>query len=72
MLMGMLFVYGVPWRHFVWMILTGAVTLALIFSILPGAGIHVLQSYQVDRHAFLHPDRLDPQNGPTSGRRSWP
>ena len=62
MLMGMLFVYGAPWRHFVWMILAGAVTLALIFSILPGAGIHVLQSYQVDRiTAFLHPDRLDPQ-----------
>jgi rod shape determining protein RodA len=62
MLMGMLFVYGAPWRHFVWMLLAGAVTLALIFSILPGAGIHVLQSYQVDRiTAFLHPDRLDPQ-----------
>jgi rod shape determining protein RodA len=62
MLTGMLFVYGAPWRHFVWMLLAGAVTLALIFSILPGAGIHVLQSYQVDRiTAFLHPDRLDPQ-----------
>jgi rod shape determining protein RodA len=62
MLMGMLFIYGAPWRHFVWMILAGAVALALIFSILPGAGIQVLQTYQVDRiTAFLHPDRLDPQ-----------
>ncbi len=62
MLMGMLFVYGAPWRHFVWMLLAGAVVLALIFSILPGAGVQVLQSYQVDRiTAFLHPDRLDPQ-----------
>ena len=62
MLMGMLFVYGAPWRHFVWMLLAGGVALALIFSILPGAGIHVLQSYQADRlTAFLHPEKLDPQ-----------
>ena len=81
MLMGMLFVYGVPWRHFVWMILTGAVALALIFSILPGAGIHVLQSYQVDRiTAFLHPgparpaaERLQPEGVDRGGepRRAW-
>jgi rod shape determining protein RodA len=62
MLMGMLFVYGAPWRHFVWMLLAGGVALALIFSILPGAGIHVLQTYQADRlTAFLHPEKLDPQ-----------
>ena len=60
--MGMLFVYGAPWRHFVWMILAAAVALALVFSILPGAGVQVLQTYQVDRiTAFLHPNRLDPQ-----------
>jgi rod shape determining protein RodA len=62
MLFGMLFVYGAPWRHFVWMGLAVAVSIALIFSILPGAGVHVLAPYQQQRlTAFLHPGS-DPQD----------
>jgi rod shape determining protein RodA len=61
-LFGMLFVYGMPWRHFVWLTMFGAVSIALIFSILPAAGIHVLQPYQYDRlTSFLHPNQNDPQ-----------
>ena len=57
--LGMLFVHGAPWRHFVWLGLAGVVMLALVFSILPAAGVQVLQPYQKDRlTAFLHPDRV--------------
>ncbi|HVI18944.1 MAG TPA: rod shape-determining protein RodA [Gaiellales bacterium] len=59
---GMLFANGAPWRHFAWMGLAGVVAIALIFSILPGAGIQVLQPYQKDRlTSFLHPDQADIQ-----------
>ena len=59
---GMLFVNGAPWRHFAWMGLAGVVAIAMIFSILPGAGIEVLQPYQKDRlTSFLHPDQVDTQ-----------
>jgi rod shape determining protein RodA len=59
---GILFVHGAPWRHFVWLGLAGVVSIALIFSILPGAGVQVLQPYQLDRlTSFLHPDQVDTQ-----------
>ncbi|MGN6380926.1 MAG: rod shape-determining protein RodA [Gaiellales bacterium] len=62
MLMGMLFVYGMPWRHFVWFGLFLSVSMALIFSILPAAGVHVLKPYQYSRlTSFLHPGQNDPQ-----------
>ena len=60
--LGMLFVMGAPWRHFVWLGLAGVVAVALVFSVLPGLGVQVLQPYQQDRlTSFLHPDRIDPQ-----------
>ncbi len=60
--LGMLFVSGTPWRHFVWLGLAAAIVLALVFSVLPGAGIQVLQPYQQSRlTSFLHPDHVDPQ-----------
>jgi rod shape determining protein RodA len=60
--LGMLFVNGAPWRHFAWMGLAGVVAIAMIFSILPGAGIQVLQPYQKDRlTSFLNPDSADTQ-----------
>ena len=40
-MLGMLFVYGIPWQHFVWMAIAVAVTVALVFSILPGLGVQV-------------------------------
>ncbi|MGZ4482545.1 MAG: rod shape-determining protein RodA [Gaiellales bacterium] len=60
--LGMLFVLGIPWRHFAWLALAGTVAIALIFSILPGMGVPVLKQYQQDRlTAFLHPSRTDAQ-----------
>jgi rod shape determining protein RodA len=54
--LGILFVHGAPWRHFVWLGLAGVVVLALVFSVLPAAGVQVLQPYQKDRlTSFLEP-----------------
>lgn len=56
MMMGMLFVFGAPWRHFLYMGVALGVSIALVFSVLPGVGVQVLQKYQRDRWtAFLHP-----------------
>src|SRR5690349_851138 len=48
-MLGLLFVYGIPWQHFVWMILAVCVIGALIFSVLPGMGVQVVQEYQITR-----------------------
>jgi rod shape determining protein RodA len=62
MTLGILFVFGAPWRHFAWIGLVGVVAVALVFSVLPSAGVEVLQPYQQARlTAFLHPDRIDTQ-----------
>ena len=56
--MGMLFVFGAPWRHFVYMGVALGLSIALVFSILPGVGVQVLQKYQRDRWtAFLNPNQ---------------
>ena len=55
---GILFVHGAPWRHFVWLGLAGVVAIALVFSILPGAGVQVLQPYQT------RPSHLVPASRP--------
>jgi rod shape determining protein RodA len=60
--LGILFVVGAPWRHFVWLGLAGVVAVAAVFTILPGMGVEVLHGYQQDRlTSFLHPDRIDEQ-----------
>jgi rod shape determining protein RodA len=70
-LLGMLFVYGIPWQHFVWMILAVCVVAAFVFSILPGMGVRVVQEYQVTRlTSFLHPDPNDVQSGGFQLRQS--
>jgi rod shape determining protein RodA len=70
-LLGMLFVYGIPWRHFVWMILAVSVVAAIVFSILPGMGVHVVQEYQITRlTSFLHPNPNDVQSGGFQLRQS--
>ena len=62
LLFGMLFVYGMPWQHFVWFGMLVAVAGALVFSILPAGGVHLIQQYQIDRLTeFLHPNQNDPQ-----------
>jgi rod shape determining protein RodA len=62
LLFGMLFVYGMPWQHFVWCGMLVAVAGALVFSILPAGGVHLIKQYQLDRLTeFLHPQQNDPQ-----------
>ena len=70
-LLGMLFVYGIPWQHFVWMILGVCVVAAIVFSILPGMGVRIVQEYQITRlTSFLHPDPNDVQSGGFQLRQS--
>jgi rod shape determining protein RodA len=55
---GMLFVFGAPWQHFVYLGLVFALSIAMVFSILPRVGVHVLQPYQMDRlTAFTDPTK---------------
>ena len=57
-MMGMLFVFGAPWRHFLYIGVVLGVSIALVFSVLPGVGVQVLQKYQRDRWtAFLNPQQ---------------
>jgi rod shape determining protein RodA len=70
-MLGMLFVYGIPWQHFVWMALAVGVVGALVFSVLPGMGLQVVQGYQISRlTSFLHPDPTDTQSGGFQLRQS--
>jgi rod shape determining protein RodA len=70
-MLGMLFVYGIPWQHFVWMGLAVAVAVALVFSVLPSMGVQVIQGYQLDRlTSFLHPNPNDTQSGGFQLRQS--
>jgi len=70
-MLGMLFVYGIPWQHFVWMGLAVGVICALVFSILPGMGVQIVQEYQISRlTSFLHPNPNDTQSGGFQLRQS--
>jgi rod shape determining protein RodA len=61
--MGMLFVFGAPWRHFVYLFAALGLSIAMVFIILPDLGVQVLQQYQRDRlTAFLNPS-TDQQDG---------
>jgi rod shape determining protein RodA len=54
----MLFFYGTPWTHFA--VLAGSVVGAFVIAlkVLPLAGLHVIQQYQVDRlFVFLNPGK---------------
>ena len=54
----MLFFYGTPWTHFA--VLAGTVVGAFVLAlkVLPLAGLHVIQQYQVDRlFVFLNPGK---------------
>jgi rod shape determining protein RodA len=70
-MLGMLFVYGIPWQHFVWMAIAVAVSVALVFSILPGMGVEVVHGYQLSRlTGFLHPNSSDTQSSGFQERQS--
>jgi rod shape determining protein RodA len=70
-MLGMLFVYGIPWQHFVWMALAVGVVGALVLSILPGMGVEVVHGYQMSRLTeFLHPNPNDTQGNGFQVRQS--
>jgi rod shape determining protein RodA len=70
-MLGMLFVYGIPWQHFVWMGLAVGVVGALVLSILPGMGVEVVHGYQISRLTdFLHPNPNDTQGNGFQLRQS--
>ena len=51
-----LFVAGIPWRHFAALGALAAVAVAFVLAVAPAAGVQVLKPYQVDRlTAFLNP-----------------
>jgi rod shape determining protein RodA len=52
----MLFFYGTPWTHFAVLVGTVVGAFVVALKVLPLAGIHVIQQYQVDRlFVFLNP-----------------
>ena len=62
--LAILFVAGVPWRHFAALGALGAIALALTLVALPAAGVNVLKPYQVDRlTSFLHPSDVAGKEG---------
>jgi rod shape determining protein RodA len=70
-MLGMLFVYGIPWQHFVWMAIAVVVSVALVSSILPSMGVEVVHGYQISRLTdFLHPNPNDTQGTGFQERQS--
>jgi rod shape determining protein RodA len=62
--LALLFVAGVPWRHFAALGALGAVAIVLTLVALPAAGVHVLKPYQTDRlTSFLHPKDVSGEEG---------
>ncbi|MEA2124664.1 MAG: rod shape determining protein RodA [Solirubrobacteraceae bacterium] len=62
--LGLLFVAGVPWRHFAALGALGAVAIALTLVALPAVGVNVLETYQKDRlTSFLHPSDVAGKEG---------
>jgi rod shape determining protein RodA len=62
--LGLLFVAGIPWRHFAALGVVGAVAIGLTLGALPAAGVNVLKPYQVDRlTSFLHPSDVAGKEG---------
>jgi rod shape determining protein RodA len=62
--LGLLFVAGVPWRHFAALGGLAAVAIALTLVALPAVGVNVLEKYQKDRlTSFLHPSDVAGKEG---------
>jgi rod shape determining protein RodA len=61
---GMLFFYGTPWTHFAVLGATGITAFVIALKVLPMAGVHLIQQYQLDRlFVFINPG----QNSQGSG-----
>jgi len=55
-LLAVLFVAGVGWRHFAGLLALGAISITLVLVAAPALGVTVLEKYQVDRlTSFLYP-----------------
>jgi rod shape determining protein RodA len=62
--LGLLFVAGMPWRHFAALGALGAIAIALTLVALPAIGVHPLKQYQVDRlTTFLQPGDVAGKEG---------
>jgi rod shape determining protein RodA len=56
--LAMLWVAGTRWTHFLALAVLAVATVALVFSVLPGMGVHVVKGYQAARLTqFLHPNQ---------------
>jgi rod shape determining protein RodA len=52
----MLYFYGTSWTHFVVLAGSGVAVLVMALKVLPMAGIHLIQQYQIDRlFVFINP-----------------
>jgi rod shape determining protein RodA len=59
-----LLISGVPFKHFAGLFAVVIAVAALVFAVLPAAGLPVLKPYQTDRlTSFLHPGRDQAGNG---------
>lgn len=57
-----LFIAGVPWKHFVALALLAVLALTLVLAVAPAVGVHVLPKYQEERlTSFLHPSHIEDQ-----------
>lgn len=63
-LLAILFVVGVGWRHFAGLLALGAVSIMFVLVAAPAVGVTVVKPYQVDRlTAFLNPTGVAGQAG---------
>ena len=54
--LAMLFFYGTPWTHFAVLTASGVAAFVVALKVLPLAGIHLIQQYQIDRlFVFINP-----------------
>jgi rod shape determining protein RodA len=54
----MLFFYGTPWTHFAVLAGAGLAAFVVALKILPMAGLHLIQQYQIDRlFVFINPGK---------------
>jgi rod shape determining protein RodA len=60
----LLLVAGAPFKHLGALIALAVVSITLVLSVAPAAGVHLLKPYQVDRlTAFLHPSNDSQKEG---------
>jgi rod shape determining protein RodA len=54
--LAMLYFYGTPWTHFAVLGATGITAFVVALKVLPMAGVHLIQQYQIDRlFVFINP-----------------